>query len=167
MKLTPEQIQENWDKLIGIVETTFEGERKDKLLEMYDYFKDRATCVIYKESDETKNSSTLGYTITQTTPTVGNGGKDSDDNVIKEVFTITYRHPAATITGDEIMFTAKAEKIFVPPTVVEQGITAFKALNTNIPQAGEPDGRTLEIIGTNNSKFFFRRKVFNSEDIKA
>ena len=42
MKLTPEQIQENWDKLIGIVETTFEGERKDKLLEMYDYFKDRA-----------------------------------------------------------------------------------------------------------------------------
>ena len=131
------------------------------------YFKDRATCVIYKESDETKNSSTLGYTITQTTPTVGNGGKDSDDNVIKEVFTITYRHPAATITGDEIMFTAKAEKIFVPPTVAEQGITAFKALNTNIPQAGEPDGRTLEIIGTNNSKFFFRRKVFNSSDVKA
>ena len=42
MKLTPEQIQENWDKLIDIVETTFEGERKDKLLKMYDYFKDRA-----------------------------------------------------------------------------------------------------------------------------
>ena len=42
MKLTPEHIQENWDKLIDIVETTFEGERKDKLLEMYDYFKDRA-----------------------------------------------------------------------------------------------------------------------------
>ena len=131
------------------------------------YFKDRATCVIYKESDETKNSSTLGYTITQTTPTLGNGGKDSDGNVIKEVFTITYRHPAATITGDEIMFTAKAEKIFVPPSVAEQGITAFKALNTSIPQAGEPNGRTLEIIGTNNSKFFFRRKVFNSSDVKA
>ena len=131
------------------------------------YFKDRATCVIYKESDETKNSSTLGYTITQTTPTVANGGKDSDGNVIKEVFTITYRHPAATITGDEIMFTAKAEKIFVPPTLAEQGITAFKALNTTIPQSGEPNGRTLEIIGTNNSKFFFRRKVFNSNDDKA
>ena len=36
MNLTPEQIQENWDKLIDIVETTFEGERKDKLLKMYD-----------------------------------------------------------------------------------------------------------------------------------
>ena len=65
------------------------------------------------------------------------------------------------------MFTAKAEKIFVPPTLAEQGITAFKALNTSIPQAGEPNGRTLEIIGTNNSKFFFRRKVFNSNDDKA
>ena len=65
------------------------------------------------------------------------------------------------------MFTAKAEKIFVPPTLAEQGITAFKALNTTIPQAGEPNGRTLEIIGTNNSKFFFRRKIFNSNDDKA
>ena len=42
MNLTPEQIQENWDKLIDIVETTFEGERKEKLLEMYELFKDRA-----------------------------------------------------------------------------------------------------------------------------
>ena len=42
MKLTAEQLQENWDKLIDIVETTFEGERKEKLLEMYELFKDRA-----------------------------------------------------------------------------------------------------------------------------
>ena len=31
MQLTPEQIQENWDKLISIVEDTFEGERKENL----------------------------------------------------------------------------------------------------------------------------------------
>ena len=42
MEFTPEQIQSNWDKLIGIVEDTFEGERKEKLLEMYEHFKDRA-----------------------------------------------------------------------------------------------------------------------------
>ena len=42
MTFTAEQLQENWDKLIDIVETTFEGERKEKLLEMYEYFKDRA-----------------------------------------------------------------------------------------------------------------------------
>ena len=37
-----EQIQENWNKLIQLIEDTFEGERKEKLLEMYEYFKDRA-----------------------------------------------------------------------------------------------------------------------------
>ena len=42
MQLTPEQIQENWDKLISIVEDTFEGERKENLLQMYEYFKERA-----------------------------------------------------------------------------------------------------------------------------
>ena len=34
-KLTAEQIQENWDKLISIVKDAFTGERKQKLLEMY------------------------------------------------------------------------------------------------------------------------------------
>ena len=32
MQFTAEQIQENWDKLIGIIEDTFEGERKENLL---------------------------------------------------------------------------------------------------------------------------------------
>ena len=40
-KLTAEQIQENWDKLISIVKDAFTGERKQKLLEMYNHFKDR------------------------------------------------------------------------------------------------------------------------------
>ena len=41
MKLKAEQIQKNWDKLIQLIEDTFEGERKEKLLTMYEYFKDR------------------------------------------------------------------------------------------------------------------------------
>ena len=52
MNLTPEQLKSNWDKLIGIVEDTFEGTRKDNLLKMYNYFEDRmmfapASGVIY------------------------------------------------------------------------------------------------------------------------
>ena len=31
MKLTPEQIETNWNKLIKIIEDTFEGDRKEKL----------------------------------------------------------------------------------------------------------------------------------------
>ena len=41
MKLTAEQIQNNWNKLITIVEETFEGERKENLLKMYTHFQDR------------------------------------------------------------------------------------------------------------------------------
>ena len=35
IKFTPEQIQDNWNELIKLIEDTFEGERKEKLLEMY------------------------------------------------------------------------------------------------------------------------------------
>lgn len=37
----PEKIQENWDQLIQLIEDTFEGERKEKLLKMYDHFEER------------------------------------------------------------------------------------------------------------------------------
>ena len=35
------QIQNNWNKLIQLIEDTFQGERKEKLLKMYEQFKDR------------------------------------------------------------------------------------------------------------------------------
>ena len=41
MKLTPEQIQNNWNKLIQLIKDSFEGERKEKLLTMYNHFQDR------------------------------------------------------------------------------------------------------------------------------
>ena len=41
MKLNAEQIEQNWYKLIQLIENTFEGERKEKLLEMYKHFEDR------------------------------------------------------------------------------------------------------------------------------
>ena len=44
MNLTPEQIQENWDKLIQIIKDTFEegSERRENLLRMYHHFEERA-----------------------------------------------------------------------------------------------------------------------------
>ena len=40
-ELTPEKIVENWNALIQLIEDTFDGERKDKLLDMYKFFEDR------------------------------------------------------------------------------------------------------------------------------
>ena len=41
MKLTAEQIQENWNKLIGIINNNFSGERCDNLITMYESLKDK------------------------------------------------------------------------------------------------------------------------------
>ena len=41
MKLTSEQIVENWERLITVIETEFTGERKDKLLSMYQDLEER------------------------------------------------------------------------------------------------------------------------------
>ena len=40
-QLTEQQILNNWNKLMKLIEDTFEGERKEKLLEMYKHFEDR------------------------------------------------------------------------------------------------------------------------------
>ena len=39
--MNAEKIQENWDKLIGIINDTFEGERKENLLKFYGDFQER------------------------------------------------------------------------------------------------------------------------------
>ena len=39
--LQAQQIEKNWESLIQLVEDNFDGERKEKLLEMYSHFKER------------------------------------------------------------------------------------------------------------------------------
>ena len=39
-QLTETQLVDNWNKLLQLIEDTFEGERKDRLLEMYKFFED-------------------------------------------------------------------------------------------------------------------------------
>ena len=60
-ELTPEQIQENWDKLIELVNDTFEGERLEKLLEMYDYFEERMCLAPASGKEHFHNAHPGGY----------------------------------------------------------------------------------------------------------
>ena len=41
MKMNAEQLQAKWDEVIELINNTFEGKRKDNILKMYEYFKDR------------------------------------------------------------------------------------------------------------------------------
>ena len=60
-ELTPEQIQENWDKLIELVNDTFEGERLEKLLKMYDYFEERMCLAPASGKEHYHNCHPGGY----------------------------------------------------------------------------------------------------------
>ena len=60
-ELTPEQIQENWDKLIQIINDNFSGERLEKLLEMYSYFEERMCLAPASGKEHFHNAHPGGY----------------------------------------------------------------------------------------------------------
>ena len=60
-QLTEQQILDNWNKLIKLIEDTFEGERKEKLLEMYKYFEDRMSVAPASGKAAYHNAMVGGY----------------------------------------------------------------------------------------------------------
>ena len=62
-ELTPEQIQENWEKLIQIIKDTFEegSERREKLLNMYHYFEERMCMAPASGKEHYHNCHAGGY----------------------------------------------------------------------------------------------------------
>ena len=62
-KLTEEQIQDNWKKLIQIIKDTFEegSERREKLLNMYHYFEDRMCMAPASGKEHYHNAFVGGY----------------------------------------------------------------------------------------------------------
>ena len=60
-ELTPEQVQENWDKLIQMINDNFSGERLEKLLKMYDYFEERMCLAPASGKQHFHNAHAGGY----------------------------------------------------------------------------------------------------------
>ena len=67
MKLTSKQLQENYQKLIGIIDDTFvdtdDNERHTKLREMYDYFEDRIVVAPASGKEHYHYSFAGGYVL--------------------------------------------------------------------------------------------------------
>ena len=59
--LKANQIEENWESLIQLIEDNFEGERKDKLLEMYSHFKERMMFAPASSKEHFHNAFPGGY----------------------------------------------------------------------------------------------------------
>ena len=59
--LQASKIEENWESLIQLVEDNFEGERKEKLLEMYSHFKERMMFAPASSKEHFHNAFPGGY----------------------------------------------------------------------------------------------------------
>ena len=60
-QLTEQQILDNWNKLMKLIEDTFEGERKEKLLKMYKYFENRMSIAPASGKAHYHNAMVGGY----------------------------------------------------------------------------------------------------------
>jgi hypothetical protein len=60
-QLTEQQIVDNWNKLMKLIEDTFEGERKEKLIKMYKYFEDRMAIAPASGKAHYHNAMVGGY----------------------------------------------------------------------------------------------------------
>ena len=60
-ELTPEQIQQNWERLRGIINDTFEDNRLEKLNKMYDHFEDRMVIAPASGKEHYHNAMVGGY----------------------------------------------------------------------------------------------------------
>ena len=60
-KLTAEEIQNNWKKLIDTIEGFIDDDRKENLLKMYDYFKDRMMLAPASAKGHFHNAMPGGY----------------------------------------------------------------------------------------------------------
>ena len=60
-QLTEQQIIDNWNKLMQIIEDTFSGDRKSKLIEMYAYFEDRMSVAPASGKAAYHNAMVGGY----------------------------------------------------------------------------------------------------------
>ena len=59
--LQASKIEENWESLIQLIEDNFEGERKEKLLEMYSHFKERMMFAPASSKEHFHNAFPGGY----------------------------------------------------------------------------------------------------------
>ena len=61
MKLTADQIAQNWDELLNVIKTEFTGNRKDKLLAMYTDLEDRMAMAPASSYSHFHNAFAGGY----------------------------------------------------------------------------------------------------------
>ena len=108
--LQANQIEENWKSLIQLIEDNFEGERKEKLLEMYTHFKDRMMFAPASSKEHFHNAFPGGYVehvlnITRAVKSVYQTWKDHGAHINfteEEMIFATLHHDLGKVGDDEM-----------------------------------------------------------------
>ena len=115
-ELTPEQIQENWNKLRSLINDTFAGERLDNLNKMYDYFEERMCIAPASGKEHFHNAHPGGYVehvlhitdlVVQIWDLWGKNGATIDDFDKEELIFAALHHDLGKVGG-------LAEDYYVP-----------------------------------------------------
>ena len=123
MKLTAEQIVQNWEDLMNIIDNSFTGERKDKLKAMYTDLEDRMSVQPASSFDHYHNAFEGGYV----------------DHVLRVIKCAKKVHSLWTEMGADMSGYTQEELIFV-------------ALNHDIGKMGFP-GEGNEVYIPNDSEW--------------
>ena len=108
--LKAEQIENNWNSLIKLIEDSFDGERKENLLKMYNHLKDRMMMAPASSKEHFHNAFPGGYVdhvlnITRAVKSVYQTWKDHGAHINfteEEMIFATLHHDLGKVGDDEM-----------------------------------------------------------------
>lgn len=160
--LTAEQIQENWDSLLGVIKDEISGERGEKLLDLYIQYSERLILMPASYKKEYHNAFPGGYV----------------DHVFRVVNCAVELHnlwskmgaKTSTYTREELIFSAlnhdlgkmgdEYNESYVPQTDQwrKDKLGEEYTFNTKLPFASVPD-RSLYLLQANGITYTFNEMV--------
>jgi hypothetical protein len=162
MKLSAEQIQKNWNVLLGYIEVYIESPRKEKLLDFYNKYSERLMLMPAAHKKEYHSAFPGGYV--DHVIRVINGAMD--------LYSIWKKHGADTdtFTFEELIFSAlnhdlgkmgdEENESYVPQTDAwrRDKLGEDYTFNTKLPFASVPD-RSLFLLQSNGIQYSFNEMV--------
>ena len=162
MRTTAEQIQSNWDKFIGYIDTYISSPRKEKVLEFYTKYQDRIIMMPAAHKKEYHNAFPGGYV-------------DHVNRVIEcaiDLHHVWEKHgvDTSTYTLEELVFSAlnhdlgkmgdEQNEAYIPQTDQwrKDKLGEDYMFNVKVPFSSVPD-RSLFLLQSHNVKYSFNEMI--------
>ena len=162
MKLSPEQIQSNWNKFISYIEKYITGDRKEKLLTFYNKFQERLILMPAAHKKEYHNAFPGGY--------IEHVNRVIECALLQSELWEKMGADITTFTTEELVFSAinhdlgkmgsEEQESYIPQTDKwrREKLGEDYMFNNKVPFASVPD-RTLYLLQSYGIKYSFNEMV--------